>query len=132
MLTLTCISFTSGGRLETMILSAGCWLAAGATLFAPLEAGTARARVAGPALEVPSTCALPEFRRGFDLRMPLGRVAMILPRQNQSRRSVTPEKDDKPRPGTCPLQKYLFCVDKRRILLGKRGATRRTWQRGTG
>ena len=71
-----------------MILSAGCWLAAGATVFAPLDAGTARARVAGAVLVLPRTCAFPEFRRGFDLRMPLGRVAMIWERQSRSRRPV--------------------------------------------
>lgn len=74
-----------------MILSAGCWLAAGATLLAPLEAGTARARVAGDGLDAPSTCAFPEFRR-VDLRRPLGRVAMILSHQNESRRSMTRQR----------------------------------------
>ncbi len=87
-----------------MILSAGCWLAAGATLLAPLEVGTARARVAGEALEVPSTCAFPEFRREDDLRIPLGRVAIILPRPSQSRRSMTRQKK-----ATNLIQRLVHC-----------------------
>ena len=61
-----------------MILSAGCWLAAGPTTFAPFDAGTARARVAGAGAALPRTWALPEFLRGLVRRMPRGRAAMIL------------------------------------------------------
>ena len=77
-LTLTCASFTSVGRFETMILSAGCcWVVAGATTLAPLDAGTTRARVAGAVVVVPRTWALPEFLRGLVRRIPRGREAMI-------------------------------------------------------
>lgn len=77
--TLTCSSFTSGGRLETMILSAGC-AAVGAVAMAalpPLMAAAARARVAGAAVGLPRTAAFAGVRRVLVRRPALGRVAII-------------------------------------------------------